>query len=399
MKKRLKIFYKRVLPIILTLSSVTLLTVISMLYAKGYRISIGDFSKVENGGSPTPNLPVVVKKTGILAVRSVPDAAKIYLDDKLVDTTNATISSLVPGNYLLQVKKEGFETWEKRVDVYDDKVTDITALLVLKGGGLNPITNSGVDQYSISNNGEVLAFTTKGESKPGVYIIQLSSSPLNIFQSGKKALVVDSEMYPFSDAERISWSPDDQQVLLKMSSTLFYLLDLTKPATQEPVILNTDVDVVSSWETKNTQNKQSAVETLNVPSQYRDLGMSKESVWSPDGEKFYILNKDAGSTDRFTINVYNFEQPLPVGEKREYSSVKYQGLETNIKWYSDSKHLLIITKDKVKIINIDGTNMFEVFSGDVIGAKAFPSPYGDRIIILSKFKSEGNANLYAVSIR
>lgn len=398
MKKRFKVFWRRVLPIILTLFSVTMLTTISMLYAKGYRLSIGDYTN-KDSLNPSPNLPLVVKKTGILAVRSVPDAAKIYLDDKLVDTTNATISSIEPGSFNIKVKKEGFETWEKQVEVLDDKVTDITALLVLKGGGLNPITNSGVEQYNISNNGEILAFTTKGEAKSGIYLIQLSNSPLNIFQSGKKALAVDSSLYIYSTAEKITWSPDDQELLLKINNSLYYLIDLTKPANQEPIVLSTDESVLKDWDAKNLQNKISAVETLKVPLQYRDIAISKDSVWSPDGEKFYVINKDPNTNDNFTLSVFNFEEPLPVGEKRVYSNVKFTGLETNIKWYSDSKHVLIVNKDKVKIVNIDGNNLFEVFSGSVIGAKAFPSPYGDRIIILSSFKSDGNSNLYAVSIR
>lgn len=397
MKKRIVIFWRKVLPIFLTLFSVTLLTVISMMYAKGYRVNIGDFKNVDNL-NPRPSLAINIQKTGILAVRSVPDAAKIYINDNLVDTTNATISSLVPGTYKVKVLKEGFETWEKQVEVFDDKVTDITALLVLKGGGLNPITNTGVSEFQISNRGDTLAFTSKGEAKPGLYLIQLSNSPINIFQSQKKAIVVD-DLYPYSDAKYIKWSPSDQEILIKINDTTYYLVDINKPANQDPVVLNTDIEILLSWEQENIKNKVTSAESLNVSGEYLSLAISSDSVWSPDGEKFYIIKQDSQERDIYTVTVYNFENPLPVSETVVNTGVKYTGSDTNVFWYSDSKHLLIVTKEKVKLVHIDGTNLYEVFSGEVIGKKAFSAPFGDKILILTKFKTEGTANLYGVSIR
>lgn len=398
MKRRLKIFWQKVLPIFLTLFSVTLLTVVSMLYAKGYRINIKDFKQIDNVNPSPSNIPISVSKNGILAVRSIPDAAKIYINDELTETTNATISSLVPGDYNVKVKKEGFETWEKTIKVYEDKVTDITALLVLKGGGLNPITNTGVEQFELSNNGEMLSYVSKGEAKPGIYLIQLSNSPINIFQSQKKAIVVDG-IYTYSNTESIQWSPNDQELLLKIDDNLFYVIDLNKPANQIPTILTSTELLFKDWEQKQILNKTSLADTLNMTEEEKALAVSSNSVWSPDGDKFYIINKDEGTTDDYTVSVYNFEDPLPVSENKVNRAVKFEGLDTRVYWYSDSKHLLIVTKDKVKIVNIDGSNLFEVFSGEVIGAKAYPSPYGDRVIILSKFKTDGNANLYGVSIR
>ena|SRR3989344_5359502 len=390
----MKSFKLRFLPIILTLSTVTFLTILSLLYAKGYRLLVN----VSNTGHdiyPTPR--IVLRKTGILAVRSIPDSAKVYMNDNLVDITNATLSSLSPGKYNLKVIKEGFEIWQKEVVVFEDLVTDITALLVLKGGGLNPLTNTGVSDFALSKNGEMLAYLTKGEEKPGLWVLQLSDSPLNIFQTNKRVLALDSDKFSYSSGEALFWSPDDQEILVKMNDRGYLLLDTAKPPTQIPIILSRTQDIFNKWENLDLENKLSNAEGLMIPNNIKISAVSANSVWSPDGEKFYLVEKDS---EYNIIMVYNFEDPLPIGESRINLTAKFKVDQTpNIFWYSDSKHLIFVTGRTISLVNIDGTNLVELFSGDVIGSKAYSSPSGDKVIILSKFKSDAPENLYTISIR
>ena len=148
----------------------------------------------------------------------------------------------------LKVIKEGFEIWQKEVVVFEDLVTDITALLVLKGGGLNPLTNTGVSDFALSKNGEMLAYLTKGEEKPGLWVLQLSDSPLNIFQTNKRVLALDSDKFSYSSGEALFWSPDDQEILVKMNDRGYLLLDTAKPPTQIPIILSRTQDIFGRGE-------------------------------------------------------------------------------------------------------------------------------------------------------
>lgn len=392
----MKSFKTKFLPIVLTLSTVTFLTVLSMLYAQGYRLS---FNIPSSGGTGEPTPAVGLKKTAILAVRSIPDSAKIYINDELRDLTNATVDSLEPNTtYNVKVEKEGFEVWEKNVEVYENKVTDVTALLVLKGGGLNPLTNTGVSEFELSNNGELLAYLSGGEEKPGLWMLQLSNNPLNIFQTNKKAIALDNLDYIYSNGEQIFWSPDDQEILIKMNDRGYLLVDLTKPATQVPVSYTDPTVVFTKWDELQTQNKLSAVELLTeIPENLKQIAIAKETIWSPDGEKFYTLTPDATN---IVLTSYNFENPLPVGEKRINTTATFDSDHVpNIYWYSDSKHLLFVTDESIRLVNIDSTNIVELFSGSVISQKAFPNPTGDRVILLSKFKTNAPENLYTVSIR
>lgn len=386
----MKGFSYKVFPIILTLTTVSLLTVLSMFYARGYRFVLNR--------QPGEDIAIKVEKTGILAVRSIPDGAKIYLNEELKDVTNTTLNSLAPGNYTLKVEKVGFEPWVKEIEVYEDLVTDITATLVLRGGGLNPLTNSGVAKFQLSNNGEHIAYTSKGEERAGLWIIQLSNRPVNIFQTSKKLVAIDQSSYVFSDAEEITWSPDDQQIMVKLPTGVYMLVDLSSPALQVPTIYNDPSEIFTAWKELDFKNKKARIQSLEVPEELADIAITENSKWSPDGEKFYyIQNHEEGKA---VVKVYNFEDPLPIGENRYNEALITDASDIpNIYWFSDSRHLLLVTEENVRLISTEGTNQFEIFSGSVIDQKAYPTPGGDRVVILSKFKSDTPENLYTVSIR
>ncbi len=394
----LRKFTTKILPIILTLTTVTSLTVLSLLYAKGYRLNINNQSSFKEGETATKGPKIVVKKTGILAVRSIPEGAKIYLNNELKEITNATINSLEPGEYTLRVEKEGFEVWQKKITVYEELVTDITAVLVLRGSGLNPLTNSGVTDFALSDNGELLAYTSTGVEKPGLWVLKLSDSPINIFQNSKKVIALDKPSFLYSISTNLQWSPDNEEILLQSKFGNYYLVNLQKPANQTPIILNDPKEIIKKWEDKRQKDKESIVESLDIKENIKDIAVSKKAIWSPDGEKFFIL-MDKGDTQE--LYTYNFEKPLQVGEKVENLTYNFKKGEEipNIFWYSDSKHLIFVYNNSLKLIEIDGNNLTEIFNGLIIGKKAYSTPFGDRIIILSKFKEEAPANLYTVSIR
>lgn len=63
------------------------------------------------------------QNTGILAIRSDPAGAQVWLNNKTVDTTQANIRFLNPGDYQLKLSKEGYFDWQKKLSVKPGKVT------------------------------------------------------------------------------------------------------------------------------------------------------------------------------------------------------------------------------------------------------------------------------------
>jgi len=73
--------------------------------------------------------------------------------------------------------------------------------------------------------------------------------------------------------------------------------------------------------------------------------------------------------------------------------------ETEVSWFPTSKHLLIIQKDKISIIEYDNTNLVDVYSGPFENSFAFSFPSGNRLLILTSLSKETPQNLYAITLR
>ncbi len=97
------------------------------MYAKGIRFNFEE-SKV------TP--------TGLLVVKSVPDGAEIYINGEFKNATNTNIT-LVPETYDIRIEKEGFFTWNKRLTIEKEAVTEVTAHLFKSAPSLSATTLAG----------------------------------------------------------------------------------------------------------------------------------------------------------------------------------------------------------------------------------------------------------------
>ena len=68
-------------------------------------------------------------------------------------------------------------------------------------------------------------------------------------------------------------------------------------------------------------------------------------------------------------------------------------------WYPDSKHLLYIEENQIKIMEYDGGNQVTLYSGPFAEHFVYPSPNGDRLIIITSFSPDSPLNLYAVELK
>lgn len=63
-------------------------------------------------------------KTGVLVVRTLPSKAEIYLDNKRVaGVTPETVRFIKPGDYNVRLEKEGYQSWTKRLPIYQQFAT------------------------------------------------------------------------------------------------------------------------------------------------------------------------------------------------------------------------------------------------------------------------------------
>jgi hypothetical protein len=64
-----------------------------------------------------------VIQTGILSVRTDPKGAKVFLNGEERAKTNTNIRFLNPGDYNVEIKKDGYFTWSKRINIREQYVS------------------------------------------------------------------------------------------------------------------------------------------------------------------------------------------------------------------------------------------------------------------------------------
>jgi hypothetical protein len=360
------------------------------LYTSGYRLKRDE--------EETVNLTT----TGMVSAKSIPDGASVFLDDELLTATNDTIAGLEPGIHELRIVKKGYEEWSKDIEVFEALVTDITAVLVSQSPMFEPLTNTGANNPSASPSLNQLAYFSKDQENPGVWIIPINQGGLNLFRANPSVVLEDTKFNKYSDGKSITWSPDEKQLLVETNDSIFYLVDLE---TNTALSVTTSGEILEEWNAKLRRKRKDFVAKLEIPENIRDLALSDEALWSPDEKKF-LFTQQFG--ENLQYKVYNMEKPLPVGEKVETLVFEKNVNETQpkITWFADSFHLILtegnILEDgwgTISLIRIDGTNKVEIYSQSLHSPFVYSVPSGDKIIILTTFKSGDQTDLYTVGIR
>lgn len=119
-------------------------TILAIFYARGYRVDLSNKS---------------IGATGLLVATSVPDGAQVWVDGNLKSATNSTLA-LPPGQYTVELKKDGFSTWKKKLALKAEEVVKTDAVLFPVLPNLRPITFSGVVNPTLAPLGDRLVYAT-----------------------------------------------------------------------------------------------------------------------------------------------------------------------------------------------------------------------------------------------
>src|ERR1700750_2030043 len=94
---------------IIILALILLGTAIGIYYAEGYRFDLGNPKSILQG-------------TGLLVLTSHPDGARVIVNGHLTTATNNTIN-LAPGTYSVQIQKDGYFPWQKKIIIKEATVS------------------------------------------------------------------------------------------------------------------------------------------------------------------------------------------------------------------------------------------------------------------------------------
>jgi hypothetical protein len=375
---------------LITLAIIAGISALLFMYTSGYRIVRKDDKTID------------VAKTGMVSAKSIPEGSSVYLNGVLMTATNDTISGIEPGIHNLKIMKKGFVTWEKSIEVFPELVTDITGVLISQSPRLEPLTNSGAKFHTMSPTLTKLAYFSQDSENPGVRILSLAQESLNLFRTSPETVLKDTPQNIYSTGKSIEWSPDEKQLLITGASDNYYIVNLE----DNTIETTTTVESIKKlWADEEVKKKNDFIEKFTLTEEIKKIAVLPSTVWSPDGKKFLYTSQNGQDLE---YKVYNMEEPLPVGEKVEtvVFTTKASDPQPKVTWYADSYHLIIADgfteenkRASVYLIRIDGTNKTELYNNTLYSDRVYSSPSGDKIIMLTSFKSGEQTDLYTISIR
>lgn len=386
-------------------------TALFVLIGKGYRLGVTDGK---------PNLA----KTGILAVKSVPEGAQVFINDNLTTATNENIN-LTPGEYKVKIYKEGYFPWEKTLRVEKEVVTNATALLFPAAPKLESITTIGVTNPVIDPSRTKIAYRVASQSarRNGVYIFDMMTPVLSLQSSSRQ--IADDTIDTFSQAE-LAWSPDGLEMLASISGSLRlsnYLLR-TPSMNDNPRNVTAILESVeATWQQDKQEKDLARLNSLKKPLRKVITDNFRVLAWSPDDRKIlYVASRSAElpliiKPRLIGINILTEDRKIEEGKVYVYDSKEdtnnqvLQGIPQEceetidscrlpISWFPDSSHLIHVHDKQIDILEYDGSNRTTVYAGPFIEPFVFPWPNGSQLVILTNLNNTSiSPNLYTVSLK
>ncbi len=385
----------RVFLFMTTLLIVGVVGIFVSYYARGYRLNFKTFRFQPNG---------------ILVIKSEPDGASVFINGALKTATNATLS-LTPGTYDVEVKKDGFYPWYKRLTIDKEVVTQAGVSLFKNVPSLSPVTVSGAFNPVVSDEGGKIAFSVlpsqnADSTKIGLWVMDTFNLPLGFNNEPKR--LTDGDL---TNASYI-FSPDGRQILLTTSNGIFLIDSGSFTAQGSRVNIASKKDLtLATWQ-KELQIKNSGL-TKNLPPVLTDILSRKTSsfIFSPDEQMIlYTATSSAVLAD-------NLVKPLPgastqaqerniqqdhiyVYDVKEDRNFLLSDHEATLRWMPSGKHILLADTDRVVVMDYDGTNRQVVYSGSYLSPSAFPYINSTKILILTNFgAASATPNLYTLTVK
>ncbi len=434
--------------ILVSIASVIILglgTIIGVLLVQGYTFD-------------TKNKKVV--QTGVLVVNSVPNGAQIYIDGHYQNITNTSISFLPARKYNIRLTKEGYIPWEKEMNIDNQIISEIEAILWPATPSVNPITNTGAIDVKLSPDMQKAAYAIRfsEKDKAGLWIMDMakrtvfSGTSTDFTQIARNTSDLD-----FSSAQ-ITWSPDSKQILATLQEskkpepryTRNFLLDITRLNTNPLDITLTKDTQLKTWYDELTKIHNVRLSKLSLDAQGTKLA-SQSAIpikWSYDETMFLYATQDSSmisSTQKPKVVVVpgltkpktasqsaNLAEAQTATASAEYiklidSPTASYSADLNIHvydvkkkksfdlpkakyyaWYPaeekadrEIQHLIMVEDGSISIIETDGKNKSTIYSGPYEESTVFPWPDGGRLVILTNFnfKAGSEPNLYTINLR
>lgn len=248
-------------------------------------------------------------RTGGLVITSEPKRAQLLLDGTILrETTPLTIFNLLPGEYEVMIRREGYQPWHDRVRVRSRVSTKIEAVLMPAVLNLTSLPVSNIASLAATNDGTkmaVLASTADG-ARLGIYDVRRRTyHQLAVIQPGA---VDDGE---------VLWSANNKFLAVRLANRRLIVLQAANGVLEPlPALLPSTIQK-GSWDSRNDNffyvvanetlwkiDLFSRTATALASPGVLDVGFHHDSLWIVRrGETIEEIEKETPNTRRRVITV------------------------------------------------------------------------------------------------
>ena len=179
-----------------------------------------------------------ITQPGIFYFKVWPKNVEIYLNGNLEEKTDFFFSStlvenLLPGNYNIEIKKEGFHSWKKTLKIEKRQATEVKNIVLIPENPSFIVITKEIEDLFFSPDNEKIILKNKSNLD-----LEKQSWSLKLFELKKnvKSHLIDEKDISEKKVHLIDlkFSPDSKRVLLKVETEeqlMYYLLEIdTTPA-------------------------------------------------------------------------------------------------------------------------------------------------------------------------
>lgn len=182
-----------------------IITPVIVLYSQGYRFdfnpSIGRIKIIQTGG---------------FYFKVNPSQVSVYLNEKFKKKTSiifnaAFIKDLLPKSYRIQVKKDGYYTWEKKLEIKEKLVTEAKNIVLIPENPNFKLLEKDIDDFFLTPDKKKIIL--KSETEDGWVLINF-----NLENETQDILLSEKDFEKNADILNLKWSSDSKKYLLETIS-------------------------------------------------------------------------------------------------------------------------------------------------------------------------------------
>jgi len=283
-----------------------LIAPLAIFYSQGYRF---DFDSKK------------ITQTGGLFLKVFPKSAEIYLDGKLKKKTDfffgsILIENLLPKKYKIEIKKEGYFTWEKNLEIREKEVTEAKNVILFPENSNFTILTKGVKKFWLSPDQKKIILLEEGKTGWALKLYDLEKKV-------KSHLISEDDVYSAgADLLNLEFSENSKEISLEIGmkeQLKYFSLELDKvPSvlTEIEPLLPPLKDIIT-YQTFNGQlyylgnfgnlfrdEKKLTEKVFPVkPETEYELKIFQNFIFLREGQTLYLLLPESKSFEKFFENL------------------------------------------------------------------------------------------------